>query len=404
MSKYTTLFTASLGLLALFSSIIFYTFYPQFFLQSAPPNKLPLIAIANYGSHSSLQATIEGIKNELERQGYHENQQVNFKILDVNFDITLIPQMLEVLKVKNPNVMVAMTTPVAQSAKRTVKNTPLIFSVITDPVEAGLLKTMYEPEKNITGASDRQNLDLLLLFAKQLIPQAKTVGILYATYEPNDAALVKMIKEATHKQGLNVVAIPIDQSREIPFKMQLFKNKVDFIYVGASGPIQPALPAIAAVADQLSIPVFNVNYEEDETTIFSAMSQSNGLKIMMLIMIASACLVPLFYFLYTKTGLQLRAVGLNPSFAERKGISLQNYTVLGLFLGNALCGLAGGLMIQLQGYADISMGIGIVIHALASIMIGESLIGRSTFLPWKVPMASHMPLKKHRPWVRMILC
>jgi putative ABC transport system substrate-binding protein len=66
-----------------------------------------------------------------------------------------------------------------------------------------------------------------------------------------------MMKEATAKVGLSVLAVPVDQSRDIPTRMREFYGKVDFIYVGTSGPIQPALPVIAAEAKKMKIPVFN---------------------------------------------------------------------------------------------------------------------------------------------------
>lgn len=86
----------------------------------------------------------------------------------------------------------------------------------------------------------------------------------------------------------------------------------------------------------------------------------------------------LYLVLNTEKGLQFRAVGLNPNFAERQGINLKENIFFGLFIGNALCGLSGALIVQIQGYADISMGVGIIIHALAAMMIGEKIIGTQT--------------------------
>jgi putative ABC transport system permease protein len=85
--------------------------------------------------------------------------------------------------------------------------------------------------------------------------------------------------------------------------------------------------------------------------------------------------LPFYLFLYTEKGLRLRAVGLNVGFANRQTISVAKYTILGLFIANAFSGLAGGLMVQLQNYMDIGMGVGIVIHALAALMIGEAVVG-----------------------------
>ena len=114
-------------------------------------------------------------------------------------------------------------------------------------------------------------------------------------------------------------------------------------------------------------------------TLFSITEQLS-LKLIILIIINILIVIPLFSFLITEKGLSLRAVGLNSLFAERQAINIKNYTLLGLFIGNMLCGLSGGLMVQIQGYADIAMGIGIVIHALAALMIGENIIGNKTLL------------------------
>ena len=220
---------------------------------------LPIIAIANYGPHSSLNDTIRGIKQELAAQGYREDQNIKYEILDVNFDTSLIPQMISTLKSKKPKVMVVMTTPVAQFAKNAVKDIPLVFADITDPVSAGLLVEEKEIDKNMTGASERQDLLLLLEFAKQVLPSATRIGLLYSTAEANDQALLKMMDVAALDKNMQVVPVAIDQPRDIQMRMQSFKNKVDFIYVGTSGPIQPTLPVIIAEADKMGIPIFNAD-------------------------------------------------------------------------------------------------------------------------------------------------
>lgn len=253
MFQYKKIFIAIILSIALIAAIVYFS------QKNHRNSHIPLVAIANWGPHSSLEETIQGIKEELQQEGFIEGENIRIKIADAGFDTALIPQMVMQLKGLNPKAIVMIATPVAQFVKSAVKDTPLVFSDITDPVEAGLLKEENQPQTNITGASDKQNLGMLLEFAKKLIPNAKRVGVLFSTSEVNDAALVKMLKEAAEKIGMSVVALPINQARDVPMQMKFFKGAVDFIYVGASGPIQPTLPAIAAEADKMGIPIFNVN-------------------------------------------------------------------------------------------------------------------------------------------------
>ncbi|MDF3054327.1 MAG: transporter [Gammaproteobacteria bacterium] len=217
------------------------------------------IAIANYGPHPSLTETIAGLKDGMTQAGYKENVNVFYDVSDVSFQPTLIRQMLTKLKANKPDVMVVLTTPVAQAAKQMFPQTPLVFSAITDPVAAGLIKDKNHGMPNISGATDQQDLDGFITFAQKILPHAKTIGVLFSTAEDNDFALVKMLKEKTKTHGMKLVPVPIDNPQDIPQRTRLFKDKVDLIYVGASGPIQPSLPAIVSVANTLNIPVFNVD-------------------------------------------------------------------------------------------------------------------------------------------------
>ncbi|MDR1475134.1 MAG: hypothetical protein LBI30_01265 [Holosporales bacterium] len=109
--------------------------------------------------------------------------------------------------------------------------------------------------------------------------------------------------------------------------------------------------------------------------LFSASVECN---ILLIVMVLATCMIPFAVFLRTDFGLRFRAVGLNQNLAKLQGISIEKYTIFGLFLAGALFGLAGSLMVQIQNYMDIGIGIGILIHGLASLMIGEAIVGNAT--------------------------
>ncbi|MDR1334807.1 MAG: hypothetical protein LBJ19_00820 [Holosporaceae bacterium] len=108
------------------------------------------------------------------------------------------------------------------------------------------------------------------------------------------------------------------------------------------------------------------------------LGQDICVNMLLIVMILFCCLIPFAVFLRTDFGLRFRAVGLNPHLAKLQGISIKKYTIFGLFLAGALFGLAGSLMVQIQNYMDVGMRIGILIHGLASLMVGEAIIGNAT--------------------------
>ncbi|MGB3386845.1 MAG: ABC transporter permease, partial [Pseudaminobacter sp.] len=102
--------------------------------------------------------------------------------------------------------------------------------------------------------------------------------------------------------------------------------------------------------------------------------------------IAAVGLLSLLVFLllnvYFKTekGTAVRAVGANPDMAEAQGINVWAATIGGVGLAGAFSALSGAVMVQSQGFADVNMGLGILINGLAALMIGEAIVGKQSVL------------------------
>lgn len=96
--------------------------------------------------------------------------------------------------------------------------------------------------------------------------------------------------------------------------------------------------------------------------------------------IVAAVFIALRWYLMTQSGAAMRVIGINPELAPSLGIAPWVYTVAGLGMASGLTALGGALIVQLQGYADVGMGTGILINGLASLVIGETITGRRTVL------------------------
>lgn len=246
------------------SLILFLLVLGVIFLRFSVPEEsgAHVIAIANYGPHSSLHESIRGLKDGLAKKGYIEGKNIKYVIADINFDTSLIMQTLSKLKAHKPKAIVTISTPITQAAKNTIKDIPIIFMDITDPVEAGILKDPNKPNGNVTGAADKQDLDLVVKFAKSMSDNIKRIGMLYSTGEANDMALLKNMEKAAKDNGVELLAVPVESARDVNVRMHQFKDKVDLIYVGSSGAVQPSLPAIVSYAEKNNIAVLNMNGEE----------------------------------------------------------------------------------------------------------------------------------------------
>lgn len=216
------------------------------------------IGIAQFGKHPQLDETVTAFKAEMTKLGIAD---AVYDELQVNFDATLIPQMVTKLASNSPKLILAVTTPVAQGARQIVgnTNTPVVFAAVTDPVAAKLTPSWEAGDKAMTGASDLQDVASVITFIKKLLPEAKRVAYLYNPGEDNDVAVLKLMQEITKTQGMELVEVGLDNTNDIPIRVGSLAGKADVIYVPGSNLVQPAVPAVAAAALSINIPVVNAS-------------------------------------------------------------------------------------------------------------------------------------------------
>lgn len=122
-----------------------------------------------------------------------------------------------------------------------------------------------------------------------------------------------------------------------------------------------------------------------EDTLFTGLRDARVLGaswegMAILAVVALVVLFILIWFLHTDVGLAMRATGDNPDMIRSYGVNTDNQIILGLALSNGLVALSGALIAQYQGFADVGMGIGMIVAGLASVIIGQALVGRLTII------------------------
>lgn len=218
-----------------------------------------LIAIANFGEHPALRAGIDGFKAEVKRSGLVEGRDVAFDDQHINFDRTLIPQLLTAAQAKKPALILAVTTPVAQSSIRVVTDPsiPIVFMSVVDPVVAQIVPSWQAGSARHTGATLYPDFNASLAFVKQLLPNAKRIGVPFNPAEDNDKTNIIEMRAAAAKAGLEVVEVGIDSVNDISQRLQTLKGKADVLFVIQSNLLQTSLPVIAAAAQRIGLPAIN---------------------------------------------------------------------------------------------------------------------------------------------------
>jgi putative tryptophan/tyrosine transport system substrate-binding protein len=217
------------------------------------------IAIAGWGPHPTLAETIEGVKEGLAKEGFKVGANLVLDESHVNFDRSLIPQMLTKLSASNPDLMITIATPVSMTAAQALRTRsfPIVFTPVADPVHVRLVPSWAKSAPLMTGSSNMPDFDATLVFFKQLLPNLKRLAFLYDTGDDSSAAALESIQQAAKKANLEIVPIGVDNPSEIPQRVQSAVGRADAMMPAASGRIQAAIAAISATAGRASLPLIS---------------------------------------------------------------------------------------------------------------------------------------------------
>ncbi len=218
------------------------------------------VALANLGPHPALNAVIGGFKKGMADGGYAEGSEVAFEYQDASFDAAVVAQMIATLEASDPDLFLTVTTPISQAALRVVqdKSIPIVFAPVTDPVDAGLVPSWDGGSDRFTGASNLQSMETVFAFARDLLGDADTVGILFNPGDANDVVNVRYAERAAAEMGIELVTVSVEATADIPVRVDALKD-TDVIYLIPSSMLQPALPAVAAAARRNGVPVINAS-------------------------------------------------------------------------------------------------------------------------------------------------
>ncbi|KXL53168.1 ABC transporter substrate binding protein [Anaerotignum neopropionicum] len=220
---------------------------------------IPVIGISQYGQHASLDNCREGFLKGLEESGLVEGKDFTVDYQNAGFDDNIATQIAQNFSANNVALMCAIATPSATAcyAAAEDKNIPVIFTAITDPVKAKL------NEGNITGTSDKLPVEAQLELIRSLQPEAKTIGILYTTSEPNSVSAIAEYQEKAPEYGFTIETIGVTQQAEVlQAADSMIAKGVDCISNLTDNTVVGVLPSILEKTNDAKIPVYGSEIEQ----------------------------------------------------------------------------------------------------------------------------------------------
>ena len=209
------------------------------------------IGVLQLVEHTALDASNKGFVDALEASGisYEIDQQ------NAQGDQSACQTIAEKLVNDGDNLILAIGTPAAQAVAGATTEIPIIGTAITDFAASGLVEANDAPGGNVTGSSDLTPIEAQIELLQEVLPEAKTVGVLYCSAESNSEIQLQMTKDACTAAGLDVEEFSVASSNEIQSVVESAVGKVDCLYTFTDNTIAAGMNTVSMVANENNLPV-----------------------------------------------------------------------------------------------------------------------------------------------------
>ena len=213
------------------------------------------IGILQLIEHNALDSAREGFVQALADNGLVDGETIVLDYQNAQGDPSNLSTMSQRFVNNDSDLVLTIATGAAQSMASNTSDIPILFTAVTDPVDAGLVASNEAPGGNVSGTNDMspiaQQVDLML----QLKPETKTVGLLYNSSEDNSILQIDIVKGVLEEKGIAWVEQTVTNSADVQQAAQSVIGKVDAVYLPTDNVIASAMPIVAQVANEAKVPV-----------------------------------------------------------------------------------------------------------------------------------------------------
>ncbi|MGJ8455381.1 ABC transporter substrate-binding protein [Pseudothermotoga sp. U03pept] len=213
------------------------------------------VGITQIVDHPALNAVFDGIVKVLEDAGFKVGQDVLIDRQNAQGSMQNAVAIAKKFATEKVDIVVAIATPSAQACVQAITDRPVIFSAVTDPVGAGLIKQLGKNTTNVVGVSDMVPVATQLRLIKKIFPNAKKVGVIFNPGEANSVTLNNIAKSAAPSLEMTIAEIPGTSPSEMITALNSIGPSVDVLYIGTDNTAASSIEAIGNAALRLKKPI-----------------------------------------------------------------------------------------------------------------------------------------------------
>lgn len=185
------------------------------------------VGIVQLAEHPALDAATQGFQEALKEK---LGDKVSFDLQNAQGELPNATTIVQKFVSGKVDLIMGNATNAVKAALEATSDIPIVGTSVTDYVESGLAKSNEAPGANLTGASDSNPVEMQVALMKQLVPTAKTVGIVYSSGEQNSEIQAQAAKAAFEKEGFTVNLYTVADSNDIQTVVTKAVSEVDAFY------------------------------------------------------------------------------------------------------------------------------------------------------------------------------
>lgn len=222
------------------------------------------IGISQFAEHGSLDNCREGFLEGLAEEGIEEDKNLTVEYKNAAADMGTAGQIANSFVSDKVDLICAIATPSAQTAYNAAMDAdiPVVYTAITDPVAAELATEDGTPVGEVTGTSDKLPVEAQLKMIREMLPDAKKLGIMYTSSEANSVAAIEEYKNLVGDYGFTLVEKAITSTADISLAADELISEVDCITNLTDNTVVASLPTILDKANKKNVPVFGSEIEQ----------------------------------------------------------------------------------------------------------------------------------------------